>query len=96
MTKIVHDNEVFNYSTTEKRLTSYFYITHVAEKEEVQNAIHTLVAIGLVKCVLRRGPSHWDVAYREGTSDEIVPTAFALRLMKKYVLRNYFMDKGLY
>ncbi len=94
--KIEYNYWMFPYSTREGRLIRLFYLSHGVKGAEICKAIQSLVRVGLVKCIERNGPAHWDVAYREGTSAELIPTEFAFRLMKAGKLRKFFMTKGLY
>jgi hypothetical protein len=81
---------------TEGRAEKLFYLTHGEGPESVRKALQNLVRVGLVKCVLRKGPAIWNIAYRKGSRGEFYPTNFSLRLMKDLKVRDYFMEKGLY
>jgi hypothetical protein len=94
--RIEYFYSAFQRSSRESVLTAYFYMTQGKEKDDVRNAISALVKIGLVKCVASRGTARWDVAYREGSTADFVPTKYALWAMENYVLREIFMEKGLY
>ncbi|MFA5831473.1 MAG: hypothetical protein WC878_06605 [Candidatus Paceibacterota bacterium] len=94
--RIEYFYSAFQRNSRENVLNTYFYMMQGKEKEDVREAISALVKIGLVKCVESRGASRWDVAYRKGSSVDIVPTKYALWVMKNYVLRELFMEKGLY
>ena len=85
----------FPYSTKEGRVISLSYMSYGVEKKSVYNAIHVLINAGLIKCIYRMGSAHWNIAYRKGTTAEIIPTKFALRLIKKNKLEEFFIEKCL-